>query len=66
MIGHEMSHVRNHDIRFALLVGVLVGGIALLADFFLRFTLWGGMGGGGRRRSSRAGETAAVLLHHCA
>ena len=42
VIGHELSHVRNYDIRFALLVGVLVGSIALLADFFLRFTFWGG------------------------
>jgi heat shock protein HtpX len=42
VIGHEMSHVRNFDIRFALLVAVLVGSIALMADFFLRFTFWGG------------------------
>jgi len=42
VIGHELSHVRNLDIRFALIVGVLVGSIALLADFFLRFTFWGG------------------------
>jgi heat shock protein HtpX len=49
VIGHELSHVRNLDIRFALLVGVLVGSIALLSDFFLRFTFWGG----GRRSSSR-------------
>jgi heat shock protein HtpX len=47
VMGHELSHVRNYDIRFALLVGVLVGSIALLADFFLRFTFWGG----GPRRS---------------
>jgi heat shock protein HtpX len=44
VIGHEMSHVRNYDIRFTLLVAVLVGSIALLADFFLRFTFWGGRG----------------------
>jgi heat shock protein HtpX len=48
VIGHELSHVRNLDIRFAMIVGVLVGSIALLADFFLRFTFWGG-----GRRSSR-------------
>ena len=42
VIGHEMSHIRNYDIRFALLVAVLVGSIALLADVFLRFTFWGG------------------------
>ena len=34
VIGHELSHVGNYDIRFALLVGVLVGSIALLADWF--------------------------------
>ena len=41
VLGHELSHVRNLDIRFALLVAVLVGSIALLADFFLRFTIFG-------------------------
>jgi heat shock protein HtpX len=49
VVGHELSHVRNYDIRYSLLVGVLVGTVALLADFFLRFTFWGGFGG---RRSS--------------
>jgi heat shock protein HtpX len=52
VMGHELSHVRNFDIRFALLVGVLVGSIALLADFFLRFTFWGG---GRRSRDDRGG-----------
>jgi len=51
VIGHEMSHIGNLDIRFTLLVGVLVGSIALLADWFLRFTFWGG----GRRRDSDRG-----------
>ncbi len=49
VIGHEMSHVRNFDIRFTLLVGVLVGSIALISDWFLRYTFWFG---GGRRRGS--------------
>jgi heat shock protein HtpX len=52
VMGHELSHVRNFDIRFAMIVGVLVGSIALLADFFLRFTFWGG---GRRSRSDRDG-----------
>ena len=56
VIGHELSHVRNFDIRFSLLVGVLVGSIALLADFFLRFTFWGG----GRRGRATATAAAAV------
>ena len=48
VIGHELSHVRNYDIRYAMLVGVLVGTVALVADVFLRMTFWGGFG----RRSS--------------
>jgi heat shock protein HtpX len=63
VIGHEMSHIGNYDIRFTLLVGVLVGAIALLADFFLRFTFWGG----GRRssdsdRGGGGGGWAAVVI----
>ena len=71
VIGHELSHVRNFDIRFALIVGVLVGAIALLADFFLRFTFWGGgrrgvaprqrRRGGSRRSSSSSRSSLAIL-----
>src|SRR5918992_249648 len=62
VIGHELSHVRNLDIRFTLLVGVLVGSIALLADFFLRFTFWGGFSGGGRSRDRGGGGGAIVVI----
>jgi len=60
VIGHEMSHIGNLDIRFTLLVGVLVGSIALLADWFLRFSFWGG----GRRGndSDRGGGGGAMAL----
>jgi heat shock protein HtpX len=64
VIGHELSHVRNLDIRFTLLVAVLVGSIALLADFFLRFTFWGGMSGrgGGRSRGGRDGGGGLIII----
>jgi heat shock protein HtpX len=60
VLGHELSHVRNFDIRFTLLVAVLVGSIALLANLFLRFSFWGG----GRRSSSndRSGGGVAAIL----
>ena len=61
VIGHELSHVRNLDIRFSLMVGVMVGAIAILADFFLRFTFWGG----GRRsndRDSGGGGAQAIVF----
>ncbi len=58
VIGHELSHVRNFDIRFSLIVGVMVGAIAILADFFLRFTFWGG----GRRSNNREGGGGAQAI----
>ena len=62
VIAHEMSHVGNYDIRFTLLVGVLVGSIALLADWFLRFTFWGGGRRGGGDRDRGGGGLALVLF----
>ena len=51
----------NYDIRFSLLVGVLVGSIALLADMLARMTIWGGMSRG-RRRGGGGGGAQMVIL----
>jgi heat shock protein HtpX len=66
VIGHELSHVRNYDIRFTLLVGVLVGSIALLADMYLRVSFWSAVGrrgsrGGGRSEGVGPGAIMAVI-----
>ncbi|HEX6127435.1 MAG TPA: M48 family metallopeptidase [Candidatus Limnocylindria bacterium] len=64
VVAHEMSHIGNYDIRFTLLVGVLVGSIALLADWFLRYTFWfgGGRRGGGSRDRGGGGAGAILLV----
>jgi heat shock protein HtpX len=62
VMAHELSHVRNFDIRFSLMVGVLVGSIALLADFFLRFTFWGGAGRSRNRESGGGGGLQALIM----
>ncbi|MEX2011561.1 MAG: M48 family metallopeptidase [Chloroflexota bacterium] len=62
VIGHELSHVRNLDIRFALIVGVMVGSIALLSDFFLRFTFWGGGRRSSRERQGGGGGGLQVIM----
>jgi heat shock protein HtpX len=41
VIAHELSHVKNYDIRLMMLVIVLVGAITLLTDWFLRFNFFG-------------------------
>jgi heat shock protein HtpX len=62
VIGHELSHVRNLDIRFSLIVAVMVGVIAILADFFLRFTFWGGGGRSGDRDGGGGGAQAIIFV----
>jgi heat shock protein HtpX len=59
VIAHEMSHVGNFDIRYAMLVGVLVGTTVLISDFFLR-GLWFGGGRGGRREGG--GQAQIIML----
>src|ERR671921_1010521 len=59
VIAHEMSHVGNFDIRYAMLVGILVGTTALISDFFLR-GLWFGGGRGGRREGG--GQTQIIMI----
>ncbi|MBI1755543.1 MAG: M48 family metallopeptidase [Fimbriimonas ginsengisoli] len=41
VVAHEMSHIRNYDVRFTTTMALIVGVIPLLADVF-RFSLWGG------------------------
>lgn len=43
VIAHELSHVKNYDIRLLAITAVLVGFIALLTDMFMRSIFWGGM-----------------------
>src|SRR5215217_139214 len=59
VIAHEMSHVGNFDIRYAMLVGVLVGTTVLISDFFLR-GLW--FGGGGRGRGEGGGYIQLLMI----
>jgi heat shock protein HtpX len=56
VIGHEMSHIRNLDVRFSMLVAILVGSIVLFCDLFLRSFRLGRLGRG------RRGALPFVLL----
>ncbi len=62
VLGHEMAHVRDYDIRTMTMIAVLVGGVALLSDFFYRYTLFGGIGGGRRRGGDRDSGEAGIII----
>ena len=58
VIGHELSHVKNYDIRLMGIVTILIGVVTLLADYLLRFSFYGGR----RRDRDDAGQLQAVFM----
>jgi heat shock protein HtpX len=42
VVAHELSHIKNYDIRVMTIVVVLVGVVAVMADLFLRMSWSGG------------------------
>ncbi len=42
VIAHELSHIKNYDIRLSCVVSVMVGFIVMLSDMFSRMLFWGG------------------------
>lgn len=57
--AHEMSHVKNFDIRLMLIIAVLVGAVALLADWAGRALYFRGER---RSRSSSDSSGGALML----
>ena len=55
--AHELSHVGNYDTRLMTIVSILVGSVALIADWFLRMMWWGG----GTRDDDDRGGNALVM-----
>ncbi len=58
VIAHELSHIGNRDILLSTVVVVLVGFIALLADWFRSWTFWGG----GRKGSESENNQVQVIM----
>jgi len=58
VIAHELSHIGNRDILLATVVTVLVGVIVLMADWFRRWTFWGG----GRSRDNDKGGQLQIII----
>jgi heat shock protein HtpX len=57
--GHEMSHIKNHDVRLLLVVGTMIGMAALLASVLWRVAFYSGAG---RGRSRDGGQVALVIM----
>jgi len=55
VIAHELSHIKNYDIRLMTIVIILVGMISILSDWFFRASLFGG------KKSDSEGGGAGIL-----
>jgi len=61
VLAHELSHIRNYDILVMTLTVTMVGMIALLSDFFLRYMFFSG-GRGGRSNNDQNNPLAIVFM----
>ena len=57
VIAHELSHIKNRDILLMTIAVVLAGFVAIVADIFLRMSLYGG-----NRGDNRQGNAVIMIL----
>jgi heat shock protein HtpX len=63
VVAHELSHVRNLDIRLMTVIAAMVGTLALLSDWTSRGLRASSSGGGSRRsRGKGKGAGGAIIL----
>ncbi len=62
VVAHEMSHIRNYDIRLMTVTAALLGAIALLSDFAGRSMRYGRRGISSRGSGRKGGGAAALIL----
>jgi len=60
VIAHELSHIKNYDIRVMMLASVLVGVIVFVSEIMLRSFIFGGLRG--NNRQGGAGQIVFILI----
>ena len=58
VVAHELSHIKNYDIRLSAVVTVMVGFMVMLTDFFSRILFWGV----GRNNDSDSRNANPILM----
>ena len=62
VLAHELSHVRNYDIRFSTLVAIFIGFIVILSDMVTRISFFGGMRSrDNRENNNQLGAILAIV-----
>src|SRR5262249_58465896 len=66
VLGHELTHIRNGDVRMLVIAVIIAGVIAFFAELIFRLLFQGGFswrgGRGGRDRKGAGGAVVIALL----
>lgn len=59
VLAHELSHIKNFDVRYMTLVAIMVGILTLLSNYFWRASF---MGGRRRNNNEGGGQAQAIFM----
>jgi heat shock protein HtpX len=64
VLGHELTHIRNGDVRMLVVAVIIAGVVAFFAELVFRILFQSGFGFGGRRSrgDEKGGGGAAILI----
>jgi len=63
VLGHELTHIRNGDVRMMVIAVIIAGAISFFAELFFRLWFYNGFGfRGGRSSDDRRGGAGLALV----
>jgi heat shock protein HtpX len=62
VLGHELTHIRNGDVRMMVVAVIIVGAISFFAELIFRLWFYNGLGFRGSRSDERRGGGAGVAI----
>src|SRR6266566_351152 len=62
VLGHELTHIRNGDVRLLVIAVIIAGVISFFAELVFRMLFQGGLGMRGRRSQRGGGAAAAAMI----
>lgn len=62
VLGHELTHIRNGDVRMLVIALIIAGVVAFFAELVFRLMFQGGLGWRSSRGGDRKGAGVAILI----
>jgi heat shock protein HtpX len=67
VLAHELTHIRNGDVRMMVIAVIIAGAISFVAELFFRIMFrsgmrWRGSGSGGGRKGGGAGAAIVIAI----